>query len=160
MTGHAFTIIKMSTATPSTREPTKAQETASSNNPSNPSTKDHRAPISFLDDTWTWSSPSTWPLSIRFLPFPIASIILFFAVYIQYFLHAPSALELCQQNFNYGLPMHKIEALATSLATHVLFPSIYCSIRFAPISRTILPSSEPHLNTGAHPSGCTCSPYR
>lgn len=80
--------------------------------------REANAPVSFLDDTWSWSSPSTWPLSIRLLPVPIACIVLFFGVYIQHFLYAPSQHESCMADFDYGIPIEKIEKLATSLARH------------------------------------------
>lgn len=77
--------------------------------------QDANAPVSFLDDTWSWASPSTWPLSIRFLPFPITFIVLFFGVYIQHFLFSSAS---CTSAFDYQIPITKIEALATTLATH------------------------------------------
>lgn len=36
----------------------------------------------WLDDNWTWSQPSTWPLSVRFLPIFVALVVVFIGVYV------------------------------------------------------------------------------
>ena len=86
--------------------------------PSKRPTDDRKAPVSFLDSTWSWSAPSTWPLSVKLLPFPVACLALFLGVYIQHFLPADTAMRTCIAEFDYGIPISKIEDLATSLATH------------------------------------------
>lgn len=105
-------------------EDTPPKRKANANVASNQA-REKDAPRSFLDHDWSWSSPSTWPLSIRFLPFPMVSIVLFFGVYVQHFMSSdvqafdygtPIAEDV--QAFDYGIPIAKVEKLATDSATH------------------------------------------
>lgn len=98
--------------------PTMPESAAGKKETSGRPARERNTPVSFLDDTWSWSSPSTWPLSVRFLPFPIACIVVFFGVYIQHFLYPASALDICLRDFDHSIPISKIEALAVDLATH------------------------------------------
>ena len=79
-------------------------------------------PKTFLDGTWSWSSPSSWPLSIRFLPIGIAFaaiyIALFFPDTFGDFTTKLTADTTCIGTFNYTFQIARAKHHAETLSTH------------------------------------------
>jgi hypothetical protein len=71
-------------------------------------------------DNWSWTSPSTWPLSLKFSPIFIALMGLFTSIYYNHFLALPdldlSSQETCVATFNYTIYInsvrHQVEQLS------------------------------------------------
>ncbi|KAK5166539.1 uncharacterized protein LTR77_008082 [Saxophila tyrrhenica] len=79
-------------------------------------------PPTFLDSTWTWSSPSTWPLTIKLLPVFIAIISIYLAVAFPALFGDPVSRFLadtsCTGAFNYTFQIAAAKRHAEELATH------------------------------------------
>ncbi|KAK3698069.1 hypothetical protein LTR37_017118 [Vermiconidia calcicola] len=80
-------------------------------------------PISFLDEDWSWSDPSSWPLSIKFLPVAVAIVGIGITVYFpsmsnQTRLNTLFADNSCTGTFNYTFQIARAKAHAEELSTH------------------------------------------
>ncbi|KAK3696349.1 hypothetical protein LTR37_018014 [Vermiconidia calcicola] len=80
-------------------------------------------PRSFLDEDWSWSDPSSWPLSIKFLPVAVAIIGIGITVYFpsisgQTPLSTLFAENSCRGTFNYTFQIARAKAHAEGLSTH------------------------------------------
>ncbi|KAK5683350.1 hypothetical protein LTS10_004881 [Elasticomyces elasticus] len=74
------------------------------------------------ESPFAWSDPSTWPLSLKFLPVPIGLLAIFMAIYTQYFMGGAgfdmSTYETCTGTFNYTFRINAARQQAEELATH------------------------------------------
>lgn len=84
--------------------------------------QDTQTPKTFLDDDWSWADPSSWPLSIKFLPVGVAIVGIYIAVsFPAVFGDGPSKLfsdQSCHGTFNYTFNITGVKYHAESLATH------------------------------------------
>jgi hypothetical protein len=76
----------------------------------------------FLDSHWTWGDPSSWPLSIKFLPVGVALVAVYIAVYFQnVFGDIPGSIfrdNSCSGTFNYTFNITGAKQQAEKLSTH------------------------------------------
>ncbi len=88
-------------------------------------TKDEKGrdrPPTIFDPNWTWSNPSSWPLSIRFLPVGVAIIAIGLATYFPSVFGNPYGRLMvdnsCVGTFNYTFQIAAAKRHAENLATH------------------------------------------
>jgi hypothetical protein len=76
----------------------------------------------FLDNNWSWADPSSWPLSVKFLPIGVAIVAIYIATYFQgTFGDIPSKIfadNSCHGTFNYTFNITGAKYHAEELATH------------------------------------------
>ena len=80
-------------------------------------------PPTFLDSTWLWSDPTTWPLTLKFSPVILAVALATLGVYNPHLVGNPRAADLnpfappaCIRDFNYTFSITQAKTYAEDLA--------------------------------------------